>query len=128
MFLILTSENWKHIIKNYVIKYIYFRYTSYHRLFLSHIPAIRCYLYSRTLIYSTYKCSLWNGTPLRLAIASEKSSSSIRFAAKCPLTCAGLSALLLPTTWYFIRIIHPSLPHYIVPSSRAWFNVWFNAH
>lgn len=46
-------------------------------------------------------------------IVFEKSSSSIRFAAKCVLTCMALSVPLLSTTQY-IRIIHLFLPCYIM--------------
>lgn len=65
-------------------------------------------------VNARYKRSLWNSTSLcnQPFIVSEKSSSSIRFAAKCVLTCVALS-VPLSTTWY-IRIIHLSSPCYIM--------------
>lgn len=85
-------------------------------------------LFSRILICGTNAVCEMAHLYDQPVIVSEKSLSSIRFAAKCVLTCAALSVLLLSTTRY-IRIIQPSSPCYIMRAAdtRAWFNMQFNA-
>lgn len=120
LFLILILRNRKYVIEKYVItKYVCFSY--YQITFL----IIKPFFYRLfAIIYFLTNFMKYNYEIQVQFVKWHTSATSQPLLPRNPchryaslrnvLSCVGLSAPLLPTTWYFIRIIHPSSPRYIV--------------